>query len=212
MEEYYSLLKTTLEEHGIFNNPSCISNMDESGMLLEHKPPRVVARKRTKKIHSRTSGNKSQVTIIACANAAGTTLPPMVIFDGQRFNPEWSKGEIPNMLYGISEKGSTDQELFSFWMTQLFVKFIPPARPVLLLIDGHSSHYEPDTIKLAAEAEIVMLCLPPHSTHVVQPLDVNFFRPLKVYWCEAGHKFVQSNPGRAITKYQFSPLFSPSVV
>ena len=103
------------------------------------------------------------------------------------------------------EKGWTDQELFSFWMTQLLVKFTPPAHPVLLLIDGHSSHYEPDTIK---EAGIMMLCLPPHSTHVVQPLDVSFFRPLKVYWYEACHKFVQSNPGRAVTKYIFSPLFS----
>ena len=62
--------------------------MGESGMLLEHKRPRVVARKETKKIHSHTSENKSQVTIIACANAAGTTLPPIVNFDGQRFNPE----------------------------------------------------------------------------------------------------------------------------
>ena len=128
-----------------------------------------------------TSGNKSQITILAYANAAGTTLRPMVIFDGQRFNPEWSQGEIPNTLYGMSQKGWTDQELFSYWMTDLFVKNIPPARPVMLLVDGHSSHYEPDTIRLAAQAGIVMLCLLPHTTHVTQPLDVSFFRPLKVY-------------------------------
>ena len=80
MNEYYSPLKTTLEEQGIMNRPSRIYNMDESGMPLDHKPPRVVARKGTKKIHCHTSGNKSQITILACANAVGTTLPPMVIF------------------------------------------------------------------------------------------------------------------------------------
>ena len=176
-------------------------------MPLDHKPPKVIARKGTKKIHCHTLGNKAQITILACANADGTTLPPMVILDG-RFNPEWSEGEVPNTLYGMSDKGWTDQELFFYWMTQLFVKYIPPTRPVMLLVDGHSWHYEPETIRAAAEAGIVMFCLPPHSTHVAQPLDVSFFRPLKVYWSEACHKFMQNNPGRVVTKYQFSPLFA----
>ena len=145
--------------------------MDESRILLDHKLPLVVARKGSKEIHCCTSGYKSQITILACANAAGTTLPQMVIFDRQRFNLEWSQGEIPNTLYGMSQKGWTDQELFSYWMTDLFVKNIPPARPVILIVNGHSSHYEPDTIRVAAEAGIVMLCLPPHTTHVAQPLD-----------------------------------------
>ena len=201
MKQYYSLLKATLEEHSILDCPSQIYNMDESGMPLDHKPPKVIARKGTKKIHCRTLGNKAQMIILACANAAGTTLPPMVIFDGQRFNPEWSKGEVPKTLYGMSDKGWTDQELFFYWMTQLFVKYIPPTRPVMLLVDGHSSHYEPETIRAAAEAGIVMFCLSPHTTHVAQPLDVSFFWPLKMYWSEACHKFMQNNPGRVVTKY-----------
>ena len=39
-------------------------------------------------------------------------------------------------------------------------------------------------------------------------MHVSFFRPLKVNWYEACHKFVQKNPGRVITKYAFSPLFA----
>ena len=96
-------LKATLEEHGLMNLPSRIYNMDESGMLLEHKPPKVVACKGVKKVHCRTSGNKGQITILACANAAGSVFPPMVFFEGQRFNSDWSKGEVPNTLYGMSE-------------------------------------------------------------------------------------------------------------
>ena len=115
---------------------------------------------------------------------------------------------MPNTLYGMSEKGWTDQELFFFWMTQLFVKHIPPTRPVMLLVDGHASHYEPETIKVAAEAGIVIFCLPPRSTHVAQPLDVSFFQPLKVYWSEVCHTYMQNNPGRVVTKIQFSTLFA----
>ena len=53
--------------------------MDENGMPLAHKPPKVIACKGAKKTHCCKSGNKAQVTILAYANAASTTLPPMVI-------------------------------------------------------------------------------------------------------------------------------------
>ena len=85
LKQYYDLLKKTLDDNGL---PSRIYSMDESGMPLDHKPPKVVARKGMKKLHCRTSGNKGQVTILACANALGSVIPPMVIFEGQRFNPE----------------------------------------------------------------------------------------------------------------------------
>ena len=32
-------------------------------------------------------------------------LPSLYLMDGQCFNPWWSKGEVPNTLYGISDKG-----------------------------------------------------------------------------------------------------------
>ena len=37
LKQYYDLLKTTLETHGLMNLPSRIYNMDESGMPLDHK-------------------------------------------------------------------------------------------------------------------------------------------------------------------------------
>ena len=90
--------------------PNRIYNMDESRMPLNEKPPKVVARKGARKVHCRTSGNKSQITVLVCANTVGSVIPPMIIFEGQRFNSEWSKGEVPGMLYGMS--GWTDQGLF----------------------------------------------------------------------------------------------------
>ena len=105
----------------------------------------------------------------------------MVIFEGKRLKSEWIKGEAPNTLYRMSEREWTDQELFLYWMTELFLERIPPARPVMLLVDGHSSHYEPYTIKAAAEHGVDIFCLPSHCTHLAQQLDVSFFRPLKVY-------------------------------
>ena len=81
IEQYYNLLEDTLRKHELLNNPEQIYNMDESGMPLDPRPPNVVAKHGMKKIRYRVSGKKEQITIIACANALGQCLPPMVIFE-----------------------------------------------------------------------------------------------------------------------------------
>ena len=70
-------------------------------MPLDNKQLKRIGQKGMKKVHGRASGNKSQITILACANAAGTSLPPMVIFKGERFNHNWTIGEVPNTLWYV---------------------------------------------------------------------------------------------------------------
>ena len=105
MEEYFRLLKSTLTEHNLLNKPNRIYNVDETGMPLDHKPPKVVTTKGQKKVRCRTTGNKAQVTVIACVSASGHTIPPFVIFDAKTLNIEWTKGEVPGTRYGLSNTG-----------------------------------------------------------------------------------------------------------
>ena len=81
----------------------------------------------------------------------------------------------------MSESGWIDSELFYYWLDKLLLLHIPPQRPVMLLCDGHGSHFTPETIARAAEKGVVVFCIPPNTTHVVQPLDVSLFAPLKRY-------------------------------
>ena len=102
--------------------------------------------------------------------------------------------------------GGLIKHFFLFFL-EIIIKNIPPARPVLLLLDGHSTHYTPEVTRAAAKEGVVMLCLPPHTTHAIQPLDVSFFKSLKVHWSAACHQYMVDNPGRVVTKFQFSSLF-----
>jgi hypothetical protein len=95
----------------------------------------------------------------------------MVIFDAMRLNPEWTKGEFPGTTYGLSDNGWINSELFEAWMSEHFLKHAVSARPLLLVLDGHSTHYQPQVLRLAKENDVVMLCLPPHTTNEAQPLD-----------------------------------------
>ena len=93
-------------------------------------------------------------------------------------------GEVPGTMYGLSESGWINKEIFSDWFTFHFLRYAPPARPLLILMDSHSSHFTPDFIHRAANEEIIVMCLPPNSTHCIQPLDKGAFSSLKQAWRE----------------------------
>ena len=57
------------------------------------------------------------------------------------------------------------------WFEGHFLQYAPPVYPLILLMDGHSAHFCPDTIRIAAEQQVVLFTLPPNTTHVSQPLD-----------------------------------------
>ena len=94
---------------------------------------------------------------------------------------------------------------FYLWFRELFLKNIP-TRPVLLLLDGHSTHYTAEAQREAQKGGVIIMYLPPNTTHGAQPLDVSFFGSLK-HWSSVCHSYVSENPGKVITKYTFSELF-----
>ena len=164
-------------------------------MLLEHKMPKVIAARGTKKVRQCTSVTKSQITILACASASGQTIPPLVVFTGKQFNSVLTKGEVPTTSYGMSSSSWMDQELFADWFLYHFLEHAVTSRPLMLLLDGHSSHYTLELVKLAAEHHVLIFCLPPHTTADSQPLDTSCFKPLinnKSYWVDVSAGPVQS--------------------
>ena len=209
LQRYFDLLEETFTEYDLYDKPTAIFNMDETGMPLNPVPPKVLSRKGTHHPVTRVSADdKSRLTVVSCCNAAGYTIPPMVILDRKRLPPEFSIGEVPGTIYGLSSNGWMDSELFDLWFRHHFLAYAPPTRPVLLLLDGHSSHYNLITIEKAAKEDVIMFCLPPHSSHINQPLDKGVFGPLKRYWRQECHNFLVQNPGRVVTRHEFSQLFS----
>ncbi len=136
IESYFDVLKYVLDEHGLQDRPAQIYNVDESGVPLDHRAPRVLVKKGQRKVRYRTSGNKNQVTVVGCVNAAGSAMPPFVIFDAKSLNMEWTVGEVPGTTYGLSANGWIDMELFKGWFTNHFLRHAVSARPLLLLLDG----------------------------------------------------------------------------
>ena len=76
VSKYFAALKEVLSSSELLDKPDRLWNMDETGLQLDVKPTKVVVKKGSKHLHSRTSGNRETITVIACVSAAGKTLPP----------------------------------------------------------------------------------------------------------------------------------------
>ena len=69
------------------------------------------------------------------------------------------------------------------------ITLFPPECPVLLIVDGHTTHIDVEISKFCKENGILLYCLLPHSSHITQPLDVGFFGALKTSWGKAIDKY-----------------------
>lgn len=108
-------------------------------------------------------------------------LPPFLIFEkAYPFGP-YARNGPDNALYGVSpNRLYMNSELFYLWVERLFIpKTTHIPRPIILILDGHGSHIDVKMIDLMKEHQIILYCLPPHTTNILQPLDVSVFRPLK---------------------------------
>ena len=208
INQYFDLLKDTLMNNKLLDRPAQIFNCDETGLPLDQTPTYVVAAKGQTHPRSVVTGTKKQITVLACANAAGNVLPPLVIFARKALNPDLTRGEVPGTMYGLTDNGWMDGEVFENWFTHHFLSRAPAVRPLLLLLDGHSTHYNPSFIRKAAQEKVIVFCLPPNTAHMTQPLDKGAFGPLKMAWAEQCHRYMQLNPGKVVTQYEFMALFS----
>ena len=71
----------------------------------------------------------------------------------------------------------TEKPRQDIWMR--FIPHLPPARPVVLLVDSAEAHIDLHTFELAKKNNIYVFAQLKNFTHLLQPADVGLFGPLK---------------------------------
>lgn len=209
LAEFYKKLENALVEHDLLESPDNIWNCDETGLMYVNKSTKIVSNVGKKYAYNRTYAEKgTTATVLACINAAGCFLSPMVIFKGVENIPELSNGCLPNSLTRISPKGWITADLFLEWM-KVFAENIPPRRPVMLIMDSHSSHVSPKVLDFARSNNIVLFTIPARTSHILQPLDVGVFQPLKVEWRAELQKYKTDHPSSNPTLFDFHKFLTP---
>ncbi|XP_066279931.1 uncharacterized protein [Branchiostoma lanceolatum] len=207
--DYFMLLEDVLTEANAKDrNPHVIYNADETGVDLSAKVSKVIVPRWAKRSPSRRGGSRDHVSALICVSAAGQTVPPMIIFNKSFPGGSYTEGGPANAIYAYSESGFVDDVLFEKWFTQSFVHHAHKDRPVVLIVDQHYSHFTLKVLEAAVSNNIIILGLPPHTTHFLQPLDVAIFSPLKTKWAQTLEVMQAANPHFQVTKRNFAKIFS----
>jgi hypothetical protein len=160
-----------------------IWNMDETGIALGVcTNSQVIARAGKRKAYVKTPGDREWVSILETVSAAGRKLRCMVIFKGQSLQTTWFPSRlVPDWLYTTSKNGWTSHKIGSEWLRSIFIPETQPNgnRWRILILDGHGSHVDIEFMLLCRQHRIWTLYLPPHASHVLQPLDLAPFSVLK---------------------------------
>lgn len=139
-----------------------------------------------------------------CCNANGDYLPLYVIYKATLLRESWTKNGPSQCRYNCSESGWMESVHFVEWFDKIFIEYVKELDgPKLLVFDGHTSHISIELIELARENDVHLLCLPAHSSHVLQPLDVSVYKPLKTKWKQLLDEFYLS--GNSIVSKELFP-------
>ncbi|XP_049955074.1 uncharacterized protein LOC126471049 [Schistocerca serialis cubense] len=191
-----------------------VFNVDETGINTVQKPERILALKGVKLMGEATSWERGEnVTVICCFSTAGTYIPPMFIFHRKRMSYLLSKGGLVGTIYGCSVNGWSNESLFFKWI-QHFLNIVKSTidYPVLLILDNHSSHISLEIFEFCKKRSIVMVTIPPHTSHKPQPLDVPFFSSLKSAFCHECDVYMKSQVYQKITPCELAELFNKAYI
>jgi hypothetical protein len=130
-----------------------------------------------KDVHLLTSPEKGEtITVTACCNTEGRYLPLKRILKSVNKKRDFEDGVPLGSAVTVSMKSAfVTSEVFMIWLKHRF----HPRKPrgyVLTILDVHSSHdSDIGTAELANGNDIVLLCLPSHSSPFLQQVYRSFF-------------------------------------
>jgi len=211
MNQYFKTLAETLDKLGLANKPGQIFNCDETGWSGKEKSRQKFFGFRGQHCYQQKILGTGHITAHLCISADGKVMPSFLIFEKCFPHTTYKDGVPNNWMYAYSDSGYMDTELFLIWFRDLFIPNCGSERPVVLIMDNHDSHINIDIVKLARENSIELVGLPPHTTHILQPLDVHINGPLKAKFSSLATSLGFINKHQALNKAKFPVVLSHSI-
>lgn len=161
-------------------------NMDEAGIMEGIGDNGLVVGSAKKRfIQKKHPGSKAWTSFIEYISATGIALHPLVIFKGKSVQQQWfgtTLKEFKGWEFTSTENGWTTDDTALEWLQKIFIPQTAPrnlSEPRLLVLDGHGSHETLEFMWECFSHNIHLLFLPPHTSHMLQPLDLAVFSSLK---------------------------------
>ena len=189
MEQFFERVEALLVKIGIRYAPDLgdrLWNCDETGLCNATASCRILAKRGSQWVHTTSGGSgRAYTTVHGCGSATGIRLPPFVVYKGKNLYTSWTKGGAAGAMYSVSESGWMEKENYECWFKKMFLPSVSnllKSGPVVPFFDGHFSHISLELVEHSRACGVHLMLLPANTTHVLQPLDVGVYGPLKQAW------------------------------
>ena len=124
----------------------------------------------------------------------------MFVFSRVNFRNNFIVGGPLGCIGGANKSGWMNEDLYVNFIKH-FIHHVRSSKeqPVLLILDNVDTHISPTAIDLARENGVVMLTIPPHTSHYLQPLHRTCYGLFKIAFGVAMEGWMRSHPGRIVT-------------
>lgn len=158
-----------------------IYNMDETSFEQNTKTRKVVAHRGSRNVWSRSVDASFHLTLVACGSASEELLSPLFIVPGKRLNRDvLAAADLPGARVTTADAGFMTTAIMREWLVAFAADVPTPVRrPLILVLDGASSHMDESIDIATKQVGVRIIHLPPNSSHLYQPLDVAVFRGVK---------------------------------
>ena len=200
-EERFFLSRESIDEHFIALRDSGIAemkreliiNLDETGFGASRfhrlKGIQVITSKSSDvKPCVSISASRVYVSAIAAITASGDSLPPGLIVRRTTLTEDFESLPVGRGLKIYStEKAFVTKQVFENYVMEVVMSYIDKWRErnqcldakAMILIDGHSTHLSDALRAVCALRNTILMLLPAHSSHLLQPLDRVYFSKVK---------------------------------
>ncbi len=198
-----------LEEVGdpsLLNDPSRWYNADETPFNMCPRTGKIISPKSWRNPYFFTGSDKKITTLMACFSGVGHFVPPFIVFPGKYMPRKDNPCEkFDEAVFTMAETGFMNQALFvqflEFFDKEITLRKVK--RPVILLVDGSSTHISYEASEYCHDRGICLYCFLANATHIQQPCDVALNSPLKTNYKSATKHHQVENPGELINKFNF---------
>lgn len=206
VDQFFRLLATIVDAQGLRGKPRQILNCNETSFQLGRKKAPLT--KAASLGFRPAPGLRDHISVLACFSAAGEDIPPFIVYSKAYPGGVCYKTQgPPDALYGWSDSGCINTDLFKKWFLKHLLPRAPKERPLLLIFDGHKSPVNLEVVEAARKQAVILLCLPPHCSHILQPLDGGLFALLKRRFAAIAGDGCAPDAHFAISKKEFSSVF-----
>ena len=163
------------------------------------------ARKGSRFVHKVLPNEREWITNLTCVNAARESIADFYIFCGKRLRANYIGHCEDGAAMAMQNKAWMTATLFSHWISH-FTRCLETKggilheRRHLLIFDNHNSYINLKVVHKCREVGLDLLTLPRNTSHMLQPLDVDVFKPFKCYFKRYKDAWSVNNKGRGASK------------